>query len=263
MPRLTRAHAHLEGLVCTGLLLAALGLPRTARAEDDAPPKGEAPAAPDAAPPTETPPTEPTETPPAGEEPTEAKKPDVPAWETAPWEYRGGFAVGLVMGLGFGASNGFPADAAKIGRADFYTESGVGLAGTGGLWIGGALSDWLTFGLGGGYSNILQADTKNPAPYGFFSVDVYPFYPLGDAWRDLGLMTQIGLAFARTDDAETAERLVDGNGASYVFAGAAWEGIQLWKIKMGPFLGAHYIFSQTMRRPAAMLGFRTTLYTLP
>jgi hypothetical protein len=206
----------------------------------------------------QAPPATPTEEP-----PPEAKKPDVPAWETAPWEYRGGFAVGLVMGLGLGASNGFPADSAKIGRSEFYTESGLGLAGMGGLWIGGALSDWLTFGLGGGYSNILQADTKNPAPYGFFSVDVYPLYPLGDGWRDLGLMTQIGLAFARTDAAETDERLIDGNGASYVFAGAAWEGIQLWKIKMGPFLGAHYIFSQTMRRPAAMLGFRTTLYTLP
>jgi hypothetical protein len=249
----------LAALVGTGSLLLALGSPRTARAEDDTPAKSDtdAPAKSDTDAPAKS------DAPAAEAAPAEEKKPDVPAWETAPWEYRGGFAVGIVMGLGLGASNGFPADSAKIGRADFYTESGLGLAGMGGLWIGGALSDWLTFGLGGGYSNILQADTKNPAPYGFFSVDVYPLYPLGDAWRDLGLMTQVGLAFARTDDAETDERLIDGNGASYVFAGAAWEGIQLWKIKMGPFLGAHYTFSQTMRRPAAMLGFRTTLYTLP
>ena len=196
---------------------------------------------------------------------TEPEEPPDPskAWETAPYEHRGGFAVGIVAGVGVGASNGFPADSRKIGRAEFYTESGLGLATNATLWIGGALADWLTFGVGFGYGRIINAETVSPAPTAIFHTDVYPLYSLGGALRNLGVTLDFGLGFASTEDAETEQRLIDAGGASHVFAGVLFEGIEVWKVKMGPFAGVHYLFSETIRRPAAILGFRTTLYTAP
>ncbi len=216
----------------------------------------------------DAPPATPTALTPAATEPAKPAEPAEPvdpskAWETAPYEHRGGFAVGLIAGAGVGASNGFPADTRKIGRAEFYTESGLGLATTGTLWIGGALADWLTFGIGGGFGMILNDETVSPAPTLIFHSDVYPLYSLGGAWRNLGATLDFGFGFATTEDAETEQRLIDAGGASHIFAGVLFEGIEFWKIKMGPFAGVHYLFSETIRRPAAILGFRTSLYTLP
>lgn len=196
-----------------------------------------------------------------GEDDTyDPKKP--PAWETAKAQRRGGFAMGLGLGLGFGASNGFPNDAKKIGYSNYYTESGVGFATGGTIWIGGALGDWVNFGLGGGYSNIFANGTQSPAPIGCFHADVYPLYPLGKAWRDLGVMFDFGLSFPKTVD-ENDKTLIDGGMSSYLFAGAFFEAIQAWQFKMGPYLGAHYIFSDSERRPAMLAGFRMTVYSQP
>ncbi len=207
---------------------------------------------------------------PADAKPADTKPADAPvdpkaekAWETDPYEHRGGFAVGLSLGLGVGAANGFPADARKIGREEFYTESGLGLSTLGSLWIGGALADWLTFGLGGGFALIRADGTESPAPFMFFHTDIYPLYGLEGAFRNLGMTTDFGLAFAKTTDNETGDVLIDAGGASHLFVGAFFEGIEFWKMKMGPSLGLDYMFSQTLRRPSAIAGFRVSLYTLP
>ena len=149
---------------------------------------------------------------PADAKPADTKPADAPvdpkaekAWETDPYEHRGGFAVGLSLGLGVGAANGFPADARKIGREEFYTESGLGLSTLGSLWIGGALADWLTFGLGGGFALIRADGTESPAPFMFFHTDIYPLYGLEGAFRNLGMTTDFGLAFAKTTDNETGD----------------------------------------------------------
>lgn len=207
------------------------------------------------------------EKPPAKVEPTEKEaesEADKPAaWETAEPEHRGGFSVGLAAAAGLGAANGFPGDSKKIGRERYYTESGLGFAPSSSLWIGGAFVDWLTFGIGGGFSTVIAESSRTPSPLLLFHTDVYPFYALGGQFRNVGAMTEFGLGFAETKDTETEEVLIDGPGASYVFAGAFWEGIEAWKLKMGPYTGFHYLFSQTIRRPVLAVGFRISLYTSP
>lgn len=198
------------------------------------------------------------ETKPAEEPPPDNSR----AWETAPHEHRGGFAIGLSVGGGLGAANGYPNDAKKIGRAEYYTESGLGFTSASALWLGGALADWLTFGIGGGYSMILNGETRSTTPLLLFHTDVYPLYMLGGPLRDLGAVVEVGLGFPKTIDIETEETLIDGT-SSYLMAGAVWEGIQAWKFRFGPMLAGHYMWSETLRRPALILGFRGTLYTEP
>lgn len=211
----------------------------------------------------------PAETKPAETKPAETKPAEEPpadnndrAWETAPHEHRGGFAMGLSIGGGVGAANGFPNDAKKIGRAAYYTESGLGFTSASSFWLGGALADWLTFGIGVGYSMILNGETRSTTPLMQFHTDVYPLYMFGGPLRDLGAVFEVGLGFPQTIDIETEEVLIDGT-SSFVMAGAVWEGIKAWKLRFGPMVAGHYMWSETLRRPALILGFRGTLYTSP
>ena len=187
----------------------------------------------------------------------------VPAWETEDHERRGDFTIGVSAGLGFGASNGFPNDSKKIGRSEYYTESGLGFASGSSIWVGGAFADWMSFGVGMGFSTILTGGTRTQAPAALFHTDVYPLYPLGGAFRDLGGMFQVGLGFPTTESTDDDAVLIDGAGSSYIFAGAFWEGFSAWKLRMGPFAGVHYLWSESIRRPAALIGFRTALFSSP
>lgn len=214
----------------------------------------------DEAPPTEGSDPEPAKV--AGGVPR-ARAEEAPAWEDEPAERRGGFAMGLGLGLGIGAANGFPNDAKKIGREAFYTESGLGFATASSLWIGGALADWLNFGVGGGFSRVFADGVVSDAPLLVFHADFFPLYPLGDAFRDLALMTEMGLGFPKAVDTTTDEVLIDGSGASYVFAGVAYEGLELGPLRMGPYVGVHSMFSESIRRPLAILGFRASFYGAP
>ncbi len=256
-----------------GLVGAALFAPGLARAEEgkaavatDPPPAAAEPAAaePAAAEPAAVEAAGPV--PPEVNPPTAAgaqKKDDRPAWETAPAQRRGGFALGLNLGLGLGAANGFPNDSKKIGRADYYTESGVGFATGSSLWLGGALSDWLSFGVGAGFSQILAGDTESRAGMILFHTDAYPLYALGGPLEDCGVMFQAGFGFPTTIDTKTDATLIDGAGSSYLFVGGFWDGIKAWQFHMGPYAGVHYMWSDSVRRPLAIVGFRTTLYTAP
>lgn len=194
---------------------------------------------------------------------TPAKADKTPAWETAKAERRSGFAMGLSVGAGLGASNGYPNDAKKIGRAAYYTESGLGLGTGSALWIGGALADWLNFGFGFGYSNVFAKGSSSPAPLAFFHNDVYPLYPLKGLFRDLGATFELGLGFPKTVASKTQQTVIEGGGSSFIYGGVFWEPLKVWKLRMGPFVGAHYLFSESVKRPLALGGFRMTLYTAP
>jgi hypothetical protein len=176
--------------------------------------------------------------------------------------YRHGFQVGVSLGLGPGASNGFPADARKVGRAAFYTESGVGLGTYGAIWIGGALADGFAFGVGAGAGRVASGGLTSDEWNILFHADVYPLFSLGGALRDLGAALEAGTAFETTEN-EAGDVLVDGNGAAYVGGSIFWEGLSLWRLRSGPFVGGHYLFSETVRRPMLLVGLRAALTTGP
>jgi hypothetical protein len=190
------------------------------------------------------------------------EEPEKP-WETAPTERRGGFAMGVSLGAGFGAANGYPADSRKIGRERYYTESGVGLNTSMTVWLGGALADWLNFGAGMGFGSILAEGTSSPAPTIVFHTDAYPLYDLDPDLRDLGVTLDAGLGFASTVDTATQEELIQAPGASYVSAGVFWEPLEFSVFRAGPLVAGQWMFSDTLRRPSLLLGFRTTLYAEP
>src|SRR6266542_351674 len=72
---------------------------------------------------------------------------DKPSWENAPATRRSGFTAGVLAGMSFGTVAGYPNDFSKIDNAAYRAAtSGVGSAGM--IYLGGALTDWFTFGFG-------------------------------------------------------------------------------------------------------------------
>lgn len=196
----------------------------------------------------------------AADEPPPAPKVD-PAYEVVRHERRAGFTFGIAPAFTFGTVAGYPNDARKIGRAASYTETGFGVGGAGSFWLGGALTDWFVFGAGLA-GNRTVAGSNAYTSVGFtFHLEGFPLYPLGGAWRDAGLFLETGLVtgtLSPTSDA--TQKLVDGGSASRLGVGAFWEGLRFSRFAAGPFASLEYVFSDSLRHGAALVGFRTVLY---
>ena len=213
-----------------------------------------------AKPPADAPPPKPV----AGDPivPVDGAAKEKPDWETARATHRSGFVVGLSLGSGIAAFSGYPNDSRKIGLASHYTETGASVGGTFSLWIGGALSDWFTFGVGfTGGSMPLLSDQKAASGGLIFHIEAYPLFPMGKRWRDLGVMFDAGTGSATVTPMDSEKKLIDSGSASLISGGPFYEGFKLWKLKGGPFVQGSYMWSDSVRRPAVFFGWRTSLYT--
>lgn len=225
-----------------------------------------APVARPAPPPAEARPAVPASSPaapPTAEPPPEAPPPPKvdPAYEVVRHERRAGFTFGLAPAFTFGTIAGYPADARKIGRASAYTETGFGVGGAGSFWLGGALTDWFVFGAGLA-GNYTVASGNAYTSVGFtFHLEAFPLYPLGGAWRDAGLFLETGLVTGTlAPTADSSQKLVDGGAASRLGVGAFWEGLRFSRFAAGPFASVEYVFSDSLRHGAGLVGLRTVLY---
>ncbi|MEP7121433.1 MAG: hypothetical protein ABJE95_11005 [Byssovorax sp.] len=214
-----------------------------------------------ARPPADAPPAKP-ETPALAVAAPEPSAKESPAWDTARATHRSGFVVGLAIGTGVTAFSGYPNDSRKIGLASHYTETGASIGGTFSLWIGGALSDWFTFGIGFTGGNMpLLSDQKAAAGGLIFHVEAYPLFTRGGHLRDLGIFFNAGTGSASVTPKDSDKKLIDSGSASVIGGGPFYEGFKLWKTKGGPFVEGSYIWSDSVRRPGVFFGWRTSLYT--
>jgi hypothetical protein len=201
----------------------------------------------------------------AGTEVTAERGDESPkAWETEEAERRSGFHMGLTLGTGIGSAAGFPNDAKLIGKESAYTETGIGVGSDMRLWLGGALTDWLNFGAGLDLNGFSSDGLVSGQGVIVLHVEAFPLYGLGGQWRDVGAMLEGGTGSALTtpeDDPDT--KIIDGGAISHLSGGVFWEGIRFWALAMGPFVEMKYSWSQSVRRPFGVVGWRTALYVGP
>lgn len=186
------------------------------------------------------------------------------SWETAPATRRSGFTLGTSFGLMGGASHGYPNKIGQVGNPAYRAET-AGLGGGGFLWLGGALADWFTFGIGGGGANLADGETQWSGGAFLFHLEAFPLFSVGDAWRDVGLSFDIGTgpgSIVRKADKEE----VSGDGfLSLVGMGVFWES---WRVAgghltAGPALNVMYGFSEWQKTTFGMLGLRGAFYGGP
>ena len=186
------------------------------------------------------------------------------SWLNEPAKRRCGFALGLQLGPVLGAARGYPLDALKIDREEFLHEGGFGGGGQLGVYFGIALADWFVVGLGPSAGRIMNGSDTSAFFSMSFHIDAFPAFDLGGAWQDLGVMVDAGLAgLQTTDDHDTELTYIDSGLGSRLAFGVVWEGVRAWKLSMGPFAAADMMWSPSVFRPAAWLGWRTTFYGGP
>jgi hypothetical protein len=192
--------------------------------------------------------------------PADAPAANPRAWETAPATHRSGFALGVEVGFGLSSIVGFPNDVKKIGYAPYYTATGARPTPALAFWLGGALTDWLNFGVGFTAGNLLATgDDKARSAAGMFHVELFPLFYVRESLRDLGVFLDVGTGVASVTSAKD-EKLVDSSAASLLGGGILWEPVHFWRVRGGPFLMGNYVWSDTARRPGIFAGWRMSLY---
>ncbi len=176
---------------------------------------------------------------------------------------RGGFSAGVMVGAGAASIVGYPNDVTKIGYQSWYTATGARPATMAHAWIGAAVTDWISVGLGATYNRLFATGGDTATSMGgVFRIEAFPLFPLGDQLRDLGVVFEAGPYLAGVKDA-SGTAIVDSALASLVGGAVFYEGIRTWKIAQGPYLAGDYLWSDTARRPAIFAGWRVSFYSRP
>jgi len=188
---------------------------------------------------------------------------DQKAWETAPATRRSGFTAGLMTGLSFGNVIGYPNDISKLGDPAFRSAtSGLGSGGT--LYIGGALTDWFTFGFGLTQSSFGSSRLVSQGGAFLFHIEAFPMFARSDALRDVALFADFGTGSATIKRRSDGRAWSSGGSLSIVGFGALWETWRLaGHVAIGPYAAWHYQDSNAMTRYFGEVGIRGAFYGGP
>ena len=174
---------------------------------------------------------------------------------------RSDFTIGASAGLALGSGYGYPNEVDKIDSAEHVADTGVALGSGFEVWLGGALRDWFTFGLGiNGFG--VEGGGQQLSGGGFiFRLEAFPFFAEGESLQDVGAFASFGLGTAtiEADGEETA----DGGAISIVTFGGFWEAWRGGGFAAGPSLSYTHVFSQSLSFYAATGGIRVAFYAGP
>jgi hypothetical protein len=186
-----------------------------------------------------------------------------PTSQPVEYQRRGGFVLGVALGPALGVARGYPNDARKIDRPEFFGDTGFSGGGAGSSWIGVGFTDWLTFGLAGHGGGLWSTDHRTVSAAFSFRVETFPAWALGGAWREFGASIEAGIGVTSTAPRAGGDDIVESGGASRFAFGLFYEGIRAWKVSMGPFAAVDVMWSSSAMRPLGWLGWRVALATKP
>jgi hypothetical protein len=185
------------------------------------------------------------------------------AWETAPATHRGGFTAGILAGLAFGTVHGYPNDFDKI-DVPAYRSATSGVGSSLALYLGGALTDWFTFGLGFGTSSYQGSELISRGTLFIFHLEAFPAFARGGRWRDAGLFADFGTGVATVKARAGGGDLATSGALSIVGIGAFFEPWRLaGHLAVGPYASWQYQQSDSMARHVGSIGLRAAFYGGP
>jgi hypothetical protein len=179
-------------------------------------------------------------------------------------ERRGGVVIGLSGGAGLAGSSGYPNSATKIDDPAFYSSSNLMVGSGTSVFIMGALTDYLSFGLWLGQAHFDSSRWRSTGGGGGFRIEVFPFVVLVPKLGDLGVFTQLGIG-STTLRTKLPGDYPEADGAqSFLGAGVFYEW-PLFKmlgghIAGGPSLEYDVITTPSIERHGALLGLRAAYY---
>ena len=157
---------------------------------------------------------------------------------------RSGFVAGLGLGLAAGSASGYPNEIAKLGDPLYKRNTAGAFGGVSRLWFGGALTDYLIFGLGLSGLSMKHDQTTAAGSAFIFHVEGYPLFYRGGVFRDLSLFGDFGAGSMKITGNGREE--ADGGLMSVVGFGAGYAPVRFWKFTFGPAVEYWHWWSQTM-----------------
>jgi len=173
-------------------------------------------------------------------------------------ERRSDIVFGVAPSLMLGGSHGYPNEIEKIDQPEYEAKSGfttgVGFEG----WVGVALKDWFTFGVGGVYLGGYGKNSDVSGGAGVVRVEAFPFYGLGV--KDLALFGNFG--------AGSLTLHADGREGQAGFASVGGGGVAYELARFGHFAfapSAEYLLvaSQALTAHQVLIGARVVFYGGP
>ncbi len=187
--------------------------------------------------------------------------PNYVSYERPPTQRRGGFALGMSMGVGIGRMVGYPNEVAKIGEREFRESTGAAFQNQLAFWLGASPRDWLTFGIGLALISAQGGGIVGSNAGPILHIEAFPFFPKGGPWHSLGIAFDGGLGVGALVDPEQPEELLAGGGATSQLALTVfYEPFQFWQASSGPLLSYAHGFGQTFSSHQVVLGFRLAFY---
>jgi hypothetical protein len=185
-----------------------------------------------------------------------------PSYQLGKAERRSDFTFGLLWGPAIGSSSGYLNELEKIGVPEFQAQTGAGFGFSSGLWLGGALRDWLTFGVGIRSTTFDGGGRRSEGAAFVLHIETYPLFAEGGIFRDLALVGEVGLGGRVIK--EGSKTVAEGGSMSEFSLGAHWEAFRYWThFAGGPALIVTHEFSESLRTTYGVLAFRTAFYGGP
>lgn len=176
---------------------------------------------------------------------------------------RSGLVIELMLGWGISTASGYPNNANQIGNSDYYSASNVMAGGGGGLFIGGALADYLTFGFFFLSQSYKSSSWESHESGGGLRLEVFPLVYAVPTLKNLGVFADVGIGGTTLDvrnpgypEAHGVQSLI-GVGGMYefsIFHLFGGHGV------IGPTLEYDAVFSQSASSGAGVMGGRLAFY---
>lgn len=171
--------------------------------------------------------------------------------------------MGMTMGFGPSQASGFENSVASISDPSNRVDTGLELGSSFSIWLGGAIRDWLSVGVGIASTTTLTGNPMGFNPALILHVEGFPLFMRGGTWQDLGIAIDGGLGTGTIVDRNQSggqKPLAEGGSMSTVGATIFYEPLRFWHFSAGPSLSYTHAFSQSMNADRVILGFRLSLY---
>jgi hypothetical protein len=176
-------------------------------------------------------------------------------------ERRSDVVLGVSGGLLLGAAHGYPNEIDKIDQPEFESSTGFAVGSGLSFWLGGALTDWFTFGLGMTLLSSSGSDGTMSGQAFIVKVEAFPLYGMGGPLRDLAFFTDFGAGGMSIEGAPADS--AEGGFTSVAGIGSAYEIFRLGHLAFAPTTQYLLVRSPTVTAHSGILGLRVLFYGGP
>jgi hypothetical protein len=176
---------------------------------------------------------------------------------------RSGLVISLMLGWGISGASGYPNNSNQIGDPAYYSSSNVMAGAGGGLFVGGALADYVNFGFFFASQSFKSHDWQSRNTGFGVRVETFPLVYAVPTLKNLGAYAEFGIGSAKLD--VVAPGYPEASGVqSFIGVGVMYE-FKIFSLfgghaVFGPTLEYDNVFSTSISSGAGILGARLAFY---